>query len=272
MIRRDLDVSREIKFLNGNFNKNKKPSFFFFTINKSASSFVTRVLQGLSSFAKIDYINLEKYYFHGGEIGNKWHEDGYSGDGKFKNIFENGGYFFGPFRRNWPKIDLKDNRIILLLRDPRDVLTSLYFSILYSHQIPKTGDSREFMIHERESATKSNIDDYVLDSAHYYNGLYKYYCDNILGNENVLFLKYEDMVQDFGGFIARITNFLGYSITDNELKALLKMGDFSVDSEDIYSHKRQVTPGDHRRKLKNKTIVDLNKIFSDVLEKLNYDK
>jgi hypothetical protein len=48
--------------------------------------------------------------------------------------------------------------------------------------------------------------------------------------------------------------------------------EFTVDQEDIYSNKRQVTPGDHRRKLKPETIEHLNQVFADILQALNYPR
>jgi len=42
------------------------------------------------------------------------------------------------------------------------------------------------------------------------------------------------------------------------------------EEEDIWSHKRKVTPGDHREKLRPETIVRLNEIFAPVFRKLGY--
>jgi len=40
--------------------------------------------------------------------------------------------------------------------------------------------------------------------------------------------------------------------------------------EDVWSHKRKVTPGDHREKLQLETIRQLDQIFAPVLDKLGY--
>ena len=37
---------------------------------------------------------------------------------------------------------------------------------------------------------------------------------------------------------------------------------FDVSKENVYNHKRKVTPGDHREKLKPATIAELNEIFT----------
>jgi hypothetical protein len=58
---------------------------------------------------------------------------------------------------------------------------------------------------------------------------------------------------------------------DPGLIAQIKAGaDFKVSSEDIYKHKRQVTPGDHKRKLKPETIDILNQKTAEVLKLYDY--
>lgn len=47
---------------------------------------------------------------------------------------------------------------------------------------------------------------------------------------------------------------------------------FSVAREDLNSHKRQVQPGYHKRKLKPETIEILNDRFAEILETLGYDR
>jgi hypothetical protein len=44
-----------------------------------------------------------------------------------------------------------------------------------------------------------------------------------------------------------------------------------VSSENAHAHKRQVVPGDHRRKLAPETIVQLNQQFGEILSLLQYD-
>jgi hypothetical protein len=55
------------------------------------------------------------------------------------------------------------------------------------------------------------------------------------------------------------------------VEKLIHEADFDV-AENINSHKRQVKPGDRRRKLKPETISQLNSTFSEVLDLLDYEK
>lgn len=46
--------------------------------------------------------------------------------------------------------------------------------------------------------------------------------------------------------------------------------EFEISKENVYAHKRQVSAGDHKRKLKAETINKLNKEFKEILNLLNY--
>ena len=46
---------------------------------------------------------------------------------------------------------------------------------------------------------------------------------------------------------------------------------FKVDKEEIWSHKRKITPGDHKHKLRAETIEELNRIFKDIPVRLDYN-
>ena len=144
---KNLSLQDEIDFLKGADSGNDiAESFFFFTMNKSASSFVARILKQLIIPSGMKQICLERYYFHGGEIGKKWYKEAYMGDKILESYLKKDGFYFGPFRNKLPKVDLNKHKIILLLRDPRDVLTSLYFSVSYSHFIPSKGEDRKSVV------------------------------------------------------------------------------------------------------------------------------
>ena len=76
------------------------------------------------------------------------------------------------------------------------------------------------------------------------------------------------MVTEFDQWFDQIVDFCG--LTWNLklrrcLKSIREEADFAVDVEDVMRHKRQVQPGDFRRKLKAETIDLLNLEFDDVI-------
>jgi hypothetical protein len=78
------------------------------------------------------------------------------------------------------------------------------------------------------------------------------------------------MVRDFAGWLNQIIEYWGATPSSRTVRRLIRQADFSVRKEDKYSHKRQVQPGDHRRKLKPQTIERLNSVFADIPRQLGY--
>jgi len=154
---------------------------------------------------------------------------------------------------------------VLVLRDPRDVLTSLYFSTAYSHAI-----ITEKLIRERQEALGMSIEDYVLANKDLYKKIYAGYCDTLLRQPGVLFLKYEDMVDDFPAWLMRLAAHVGLDDQAEVIAALIAEADFTVKKEDPYAHRRQAKPGDHRNKLGPETVAVLDETFEAILNQLNY--
>jgi hypothetical protein len=90
------------------------------------------------------------------------------------------------------------------------------------------------------------------------------------GKNNVLFLKYEDIVKDFPLSLDRIVEFFQLDVSPVLLDTIKAQADFSVPAENIYQHKRQIAPGDHKRKLAQDTIERINSEVEDVLELFDY--
>ena len=78
------------------------------------------------------------------------------------------------------------------------------------------------------------------------------------------------MVSDFPSWLSKLTTFLDLNLDDETLESILKTAIFEVDKEDKKAGKRQVTPGDHKRKLKAETIRALNFQLEKVLDAFNY--
>jgi hypothetical protein len=232
---------------------------------------MTGVMHTLVREAGIPNIDLEGYYFSAG----KWpamragkYEPGFGGQ-----AFRPHGYFYGPIRAYVPDIsDLDAYKIVLMLRDPRDVLTSLYFTTAYNHYIPTYNPAVGRPMEARRREVKEmTIDEYVLEETESgWLDRYAVYCQALLHRPNVLFVKYEHMIGDFSEWLRALVAFLDIKVDKLMLDSIVDSSDFSVDKENIYSNKRQVLPGDHRRKLDPKTIDRLTARFENVLNVLGY--
>jgi hypothetical protein len=241
----------------------KNQSFIFFTVHKSASMLMENFLNDVSKETKMPQIDINGYFATQGDEGiEKQKEKNF-----LQKIFKAQGYVYGPLRFYLPVPELEKYPVVLLLRDPRDVLTSQYYSIRATHPL-----ITKKLIERRKIALKSTVDEHVRSQTPRFVQTYNEYIENVLGKPNVLFLKYEDMVNDFGAFIEKINAHCKLNLTPEQILKLDRTKTFETQGEDRSQHKRKVIPGDHKEKLQPETIEWLNKEFDDILKTLNYTK
>lgn len=193
---------------------------------------------------------------------------------------------FGPVRFFLPGQSLEQTNVLLHLRDPRDVLTSMFFSYAYMHSgkvPPNTGMRRD--------VAEAGIDKFVLDMSDegYRNyegdygtgGNYKHHVGNMLdryerylrelvGQPNTRIVFYEDMVADFSTWLRKVVARFDLPNGDETFRHVLARHEEEVKptEENPWLHKRKVTPGDYKEKLQPETIAELNDRFGAVLAAL----
>ena len=196
---------------------------------------------------------------------------------------------FGPIRFFVPTASLEEASIILHLRDPRDVLVSMFYSYCFMH----AGEIERHTGYRREVA-EAGIDKFVLDMVgeafYHYRGdygigsrykqhvgtvldRYQRYLEEIFPRPNAIVVSYEEMVLSFPSWLGKIIaafDLANPEETRTVVEARHANSVAAEEQEDVWSHKRKVTPGDHREKLQPDTIRLLDEIFAPVLEKLGY--
>jgi len=195
---------------------------------------------------------------------------------------------FGPIRFFVPTKAIADASVILHLRDPRDVLVSMFYSYCYMH----AGEIEAHTGYRKEVA-EAGIDRFVLDMVgepfYEYHGdygigsrykqqvgtvldRYERYLFELLSRPNTIVVSYEEMVLSFPSWLKKIVS--AFDLTDpDETRAVVAArhaNSVAAGEEDAWSHKRKVTPGDHLEKLQSETIRQLDQIFAPVLDKLGY--
>ncbi|XSG85245.1 MAG: sulfotransferase domain-containing protein [Methylohalobius sp. ZOD2] len=182
--------------------------------------------------------------------------------------FLDSGYLYVGFR-HFPgfDIDLTSKKSILLTRDPRDMLVSLYYSIAKSHVIPKNNKNLQI---QREKVSKQGIDDYVIQAASTYNRQLKEY-QRALSESNLSVYRYEDVIYHKLEWIQNILDYLGIKENQRLLKNIVSKFDVIPDTESPDKHIRQVHPGNYKKKLQPQTIKKLNNILSPFLEYFDYE-
>jgi hypothetical protein len=196
---------------------------------------------------------------------------------------------FGPIRFFVPTQALDTASIILHLRDPRDVLVSMFYSYCYMHE----GEIERHTGY-RKAVAEAGIDRFVLDMVgepfygyrgdygigsrykkHVGNVLDRYqrYLEELLGRPNATVVSYEEMVLTFPSWLEKIVSAFDLPAPEETGAVVAARHANSVATEgeeDVWSHKRKVTPGDHREKLEAETIRQLDEILAPVLERLGY--
>jgi hypothetical protein len=197
---------------------------------------------------------------------------------------------FAPIRFFVDIPKLSDYQVILHLRDPRDVLVSMFYSYCFIH----VGEIEANTGYRREVAERG-IDDFVLAKASDRSGefpgdygtgghiedlignlprRYRDYLDRLVGKPNVTLVSYEEMVTDYPAWLRKfIAPFpipdKSRLIDDMAAQAPLL---FPKREQDALHHVRHVSPGDYRLKLRPSTIRHLDEIFAGTLERLGYEK
>lgn len=232
-----------------------------FTVHKAASMVLHNLLMQVNAVARMNYYspNLPETPFYFPPPKRNYDLESAAHLARLSGCT-------GPIRRPLDIPNPSQYRIILHLRDPRDVLTSLFFSHCYSHF---GWENRQ---QEREEWIKAGIDKFVLDKAHDYVERYDAYCNNLVGKPNVTFVTYEEMVHSFETWLRKFLAPFSLPASESIIRTLVAQytHEFTVSSEDMTRHKRKITPGDHREKLRPDTIRVLNRKFGRSLEKLGY--
>jgi hypothetical protein len=180
---------------------------------------------------------------------------------------------------------------MVMLRDPRDCLVSMYFSFLGSHVAPRhISKSEQSSLHSssEKSSLTPDIDSYVLSKAEWYHSLIKNILKFAHQNRSSALIKYEDFIHDKLRFcrwiysnisvlasersdpanthiLRKARSYLPVCLHEVFLKLIAMTQDRIPASEKPTSHVRKAIPGDHVSKLKKETIAKLDDTFHDIL-------
>lgn len=242
---------------------------FVFAFHKSGSVLLNGMIDDLCRFAKVPVLNLPEILFRKGV---KWAEVASVPAG----LFDQEGVVFSGFRHMPGKAFSirfrEDDAVILLVRDPRDILVSLYFSMKFSHSLPKAGGVRNRLEEQRKTAESMEIDDYVIDAAPALKKQYDSYRKGLLERDDIdtRIFRYEEVIFEKERWMADLAEHLGLALPEAQRKRIVAKHDVVPEREDPSSHVRRVAPGDHAEKLSQETIAYLNEFFREVVSPFGY--
>lgn len=257
---------RELAYLGGLRREAQLPSIYFYTVHKCASTFAPVALRYLNA----KHLGLRQLDL-AGAVWNLTSVDVYSWLRLQKSsVFRAHGYLYAPLREYIEPEDRHGEAIqLIMLRDPRDVLVSHYYSIAYSHNLPANPRRRRLMLDERSRVRGMTVGEYVHDATRQFRPVYLSYIKAC--QSGVPLLKYEDMIESFSRWANDLANALHIELSHADYEVLAQLGGFNVNvREDQRQHIRQRSPGDHRNKLDSSDQEILNERWYDVLNLLGY--
>jgi hypothetical protein len=249
----------------------KGPAYFALGVRKCGTTLLNRVCRALANLNEHAYVNLGGAFFFANVQARHWQDDP-----ALPQLLHHGNVYGG--LRDAPRALLNSEIFrsglkVLMVRDPRDALVSEFYSNAYSHPIPKEsasgGEVAQMMVALRQQAIADGIDAYVLErAASIVRTIMEYAA--VMQMTNTRVLRYEEVVLDKRRLIGAITDHFGWEAPETFIQRILSWADVRPAAEDPHAFIRQVTPGDHRRKLARATIVRLNQLLWPAMNLLGY--
>jgi hypothetical protein len=271
-------IKREVTLANGQAasftitNREDRPSFFLLGIKKSGSSIYNQISFAVARINGYAPVDIAGTFFAQNIPIESWIDD------PSVECLLAGGNLYGGFR-NFP-VGLATTNFFrtckktLLVRDPRDALVSEYFSLAYSHSIPKPsirGNKVTLAMEKaRRNLLQQDINDFVRKAADKFNKILLGYAD-LLKDPSTLVMKYEDVILNKRLLIQKICSHFGWQVTEAQIEEILGWADVVPDSEDKKAFIRKVLPGDHKEKLNSATIRALNDALESSMHAFGYN-
>lgn len=187
------------------------------------------------------------------------------------------GYCYGGFRAlpRHPLPILDTARTVLLVRDPRDMLVSLYYSVAYSHVIPggeETG-GEHYLEAERRRAAAAALSEFVRGRAEVYRAVFADYLRaGVPDRPNVKMFRYEDVIYRKRDWVAELCDWFGWEIGPPLRHMVADRFDILPENPDPRAHVRQVHPGNHRAALSAADIAFLDETLAEPLRRFGYSE
>lgn len=243
-------------------------SVFLVGLPKAGSTLLNRLMRPVVTASGLSFVGLQEIMYGMGVAAQDI-------PAEVNQAFQPKGYAFGAFRSLPGGLRLPQyatDRTVLLVRDPRDMLTSLYFSLARSHRPPGRavgGALAETFEEQRQEVNRTSIDSFVLERAAIVAGQYRTVEAKLARIAHRLY-RYEDIIFDKLSWSRDMTAYLGLTVAPDTLEQIVQANDVRPEVEDPAQHVRKVVPGDHREKLTSATIAELNLRLEPILRRYRY--
>ncbi len=244
------------------------PSVLAFGMIKGGSTLLFDLLTVLAPAAGLTWFSLNDQMFR---LGVKEADI----PGEASRLFLPQGYCYGGFR-DWPPHDipiLRSARAVWLIRDPRDMIVSLYHSTVASHRIPEpTADGREhYMAELRRRAQAMTLDAFCRARVGVYQRMFaRFQAAGLQDLPNLRVYRYGKVIFRKRDWVDDLCNWYGWRIPARLRYAAADRFDLLPEAPDPEAHVRQVRPGSHRVELSAEDVAFLDAVLADPLRRFGY--
>ena len=185
----------------GKFFFVKNSDLFIVSYPKSGNTWV-RLIVGEIFFKNVNYNNLDKLL----PESYSYKESSYIETKDKFRIFKSHDYF-----------DHRFKKVIYVVRDPREVIVSSYFFQIKIGTIKKNYSKRLFFKEFLKGKFDSNFGSWEQNVGSWFGSK----------KNNIIFVKYEDLISNTKSEINKIAKFLGKSLTKKKLNKIIKKTTFN---------------------------------------------
>ncbi len=236
---------------------------------KAGSTLLFDMLRGLSRHVGLTYFSIEDKLF----ADNQSPTERPTAIG---NVFQEHGYCYGGFRQYpaFPVPILWNSRTVFLVRDPRDMITSLYFSLLASHAIPAArsgGGARDEMLAARDRLSHMDINEWAPGQVRtYLRMLEGYVAQGFHWRPNVAVYRYEDVIFRKTEWLSDVAAWFNWNVGQDVIADIAQSVDVRPEAERPGEHVRQVSPGNHAKHLGPAAISAINDGLREYMRLFGY--
>lgn len=178
---------------------------------------------------------------------------------------------------DFEQIRLIDLRGFHVIRDPRDLIVSAYYSHMYSHDDSMWGRLRAFRPYLRSLSKSDGLLAEMLFCAPFLMEMFRWNYED----PRILEIRFESLVRDPAATLTRACAHLGLferlgeaTIRNvaGELSFMRLSGGRKPGEEDPYHHYRKGVPGDWRNHFDARHIAEFQRLYGPLLVNLGYER
>lgn len=245
------------------------PTAYILAVHKAGSVLFNGIVQGICTAAGRATFDLEPQVFGQGVPMRDCPLDAAA-------LLEREGYVFTGFRAPWLLGYVRRYRQakkLLIVRDPRDIAVSFYFSMASSHRVPTEGAARSDVLKLREMARTSDVSAFVLAARA--NPIFQnlnLFLHQIHRYPGFVVYRYEDVIFAKREWSEKIAAELEIDLPRDVLHQIADRHDIIPAEEAPDQHVRQVTPGNYKKHLDRDAIQLIEERCAAIFDRFHYTR